>query len=452
MSAAGGVFAQNGNNSTADPKRKQLGIAFWLLVLYLFFEYVRPQSVVGALAPLRIPFILSLVLPMIWLASADKQPAKDSLVKLMVAFVALVAISVTYAVNTFWVFETFKFMVVYLSAVVLPVTALVTTPRRLSVFFNCWIVIHVLLALWSVTHQGRGTGSFLADENDLSLALNMAIPYAYYMLQRPGQPIVRRLLYIAAVAVLSAGVIASESRGGFLGLVSVFFGIILFSRQRIRNLLVVAVFALIGLAFVSGEYLNEMQTITDTEDSTRNDRMYSWRRGWEMFLDNPVLGVGASNYPWRVVEYEQRSDEYRRGEQRLHGGRVAHSLYFTLIPELGLVGIGLFTAMTWIMVRRLFRIVRAEAKRPGLFADAPELPLLARAMIVSMFGLFVSGAFISVLYYPHFWVLIGFTIALGAAAAAVPGWGTEPARSAWAGHRQRSPATASAARVFPQRN
>src|SRR5699024_4569475 len=106
--------------------------------------------------------------------------------------------------------------------------------RRLVAFFNCWIVIHILLALWAITHEGRGTGSFLEDENDLSLALNMAIPYAYYLLQRPGQPALRRMLYMAAVVTLAAGVVMSESRGGFLGLVAVALGIIFFSRHRLR--------------------------------------------------------------------------------------------------------------------------------------------------------------------------------------------------------------------------
>src|SRR5699024_2753439 len=132
-----------------------------------------------------------------------------------------------------WVFETFKQMVAYLAAATLPAAALLRSGRRLIVFFNCWIAVHVLVALWALTHEGQGTGSFMQDENDLSLALNMAIPYAYYLLQRPGQSTWRRLLYLGAVTVLAAAVVVSNSRGGFLGLIAVAFGIILFSRHRI---------------------------------------------------------------------------------------------------------------------------------------------------------------------------------------------------------------------------
>lgn len=418
MEAASGTFATKGGREAA--RREQLGAAFWLLVVYFAFEYLRLQTIIAPLGPLRIPLLLTLLLPIVWFFVADKSVLKDGLIVLHATFIGLIAASVTWAANQYWVFQTFKLMVAYLIAATLPLASFLVTRRRLTVFFNIWIVFHVLIALWAVTHEGRGTGSFLDDENDLSLALNMAIPYAYYLLQRPGQSWLLRLFYIGAVAIMVAGIVASGSRGGFLGLMAVFLGIILFSRNRIRNLIVVACIGLIGLAVVSEQYIEEMHTITDSQDLTRIDRFYSWRRGWEMFLDHPLVGVGASNYPWRVVEYEVRSPEYRPGRVRLHGGRVAHSLYFTVIPEFGLAGIALFSAIVWILFRRLFALVRLDSRQPERFAEAVELPLLARAMIVSLFGFLVSGAFISVLYYPHLWVLIGFAIGLITTVSALP--------------------------------
>lgn len=413
MSVAANVFTANKNRE--EIRQERLGAAFWLLVLFFAFEYLRLQTIIEPLAPLRIPLILTLLLPLVWLVVADKSIIKDKLIVLHMAFIALIAASVLWATNKYWVFETFKQMVAYFIAATLPAAAFLITRRRLVTFFNIWIFFHVLIALWAITHEGRGTGSFLEDENDLSLAINMAVPFAYYLLQRPGQPVWRRMMYMAAVGTMVTAVIVSDSRGGFLGLVAVFMGIIMFSKHRIRNFIAIAIIALIGLAMVSEEYIDEMHTIADTEDSTRNDRLYSWRRGWEMFLDYPIAGVGASNYPWRVVEYELRSSEYRPGIIRLHGGRVSHSLYFTLIPEYGLAGIILFFSISWIMFRRLLHLVRLDSRRHELFLNDLELPLLARALIVSMAGLFVSGAFISVLYYPHVWVLIGFTIGLATA-------------------------------------
>ena len=396
-------------------ERRGLGFAFWVLVLYFGFEYVRPQNILPALAPLRIPMMLTLLMPLVWLMAGDKKVLKDPLIIMHGAFVALVALSVTYAVNTYWVYQTFLMMFFYWASATIPSAGLLTDERRLVSFFNCWLLFHVIMAAWGITHEGRGIGGYSSDENDLSLYLNMAIPVAYYLMQSPKAGFMRKLFYMSVLLILVAGVISSGSRGGFVGMAAVAMGVVYFSRQRLRNFLIVAVLATSGLFFVSTDYVEEMRTISNTEDRTRNDRLYSWRRGWEMFLDHPVLGVGAMNYPWTVWEYEQRSAEYVPGQMRAHGGRVAHSVYFTVIPELGLVGTGLFFAIGFAMFGRLRRIIREDKDDNSVLAQTPVLPLLARGLTVSLGAFAVTGLFISVLYYPPYWALIGFVIALQAA-------------------------------------
>lgn len=401
-----------GTAAAARPfERRGLGFAFWMLVAYFAFEYVRPQMMLPALAPLRIPMVLTLLMPLVWLAAGEKKILKDPLIIMNGAFVALVALSVTYAVNTYWVYQTFLVMAFFFVSATIPSAGLLTDERRLVTFFNYWLLFHMVIAAWAITHDGRGVG-LSSDENDLSLYLNMAIPFAYYLMQSPQVGMLRRLFYLCALALFVAGVIISASRGGFLGMVAVGMGVVYFSRQRVRNVLIVGVLAVSALLIVPNTYVEEMQTISDSQDRTRNDRLYSWRRGWEMFIDNPLLGVGAMNYPWRVWEYEQRSAEYDPTEVRAHGGRVSHSVYFTVIPELGFAGTALFFALGLGMLKRLRRIIREDKSETSVLAETPALPLLARAMAVSLLGFAVTGAFISVLYYPHFWTLIGFVLAL----------------------------------------
>ncbi len=145
--------------------------------------------------------------------------------------------------------------------------------------------------------------------------------------------------------------------------------------------------------------------------------MYIWGIGWEMFLDNPVIGVGGNNFPFRFSDYE--------GDRRLHGitrgWRAAHSLYFTLLPELGLVGTGIFFALVCYTLRDLRVARRALARKPqpqGIQSQKESeragvsLYHLALAMEGSLISFLVSSAFISTLYYPNFWVMMGFVMAL----------------------------------------
>ena len=53
--------------------------------------------------------------------------------------------------------------------------------------------------------------------------------------------------------------------------------------------------------------------------------------GWEMFLANPIFGVGQAIFPWTIGEYLGG----RTWQTRSLSGRQAHSLYFTLLPGIG---------------------------------------------------------------------------------------------------------------------
>ena len=92
-------------------------------------------------------------------------------------------------------------------------------------------------------------------------------------------------------------------------------------------------------------YWDEMGTIEQEtqEDSigTGQQRIFSWKTGWRMFLDNPIAGVGPANSPWRFGEYEGEGGFNSRN----YSGRQMHSVYFTLLSELGSVGTILFALM-----------------------------------------------------------------------------------------------------------
>jgi probable O-glycosylation ligase (exosortase A-associated) len=411
------------------PLKTSLGAPFWLLVAYFIIDYVRPQDRFPFLGPLKLGMITSILLLLTWLAKGDKSILKEPVIVLYGLFILLAASTVVFARNTFWVYETTRTLTIYLLAATLPSIAFLNTREKILKFFNIWIIIHVWLAWVSIGHAGKGSGSFLADENDWALALNMSVPYAFFLSQSPYCSKLARALYLAAFAILILAIAATLSRGGFIGLAVVMAGLLYFSRQRIRKLLLLIVMAAILLPFVPGRYFHEIETISNPNDATREDRLYSWRRGWEMFLDNPILGVGAGNYPWTVSHYELRSAEYDEEKIRLHGGRVAHSLYFTLVPELGSVGTLIYCAIVILVIRKLVRLGRLGRSHKPQDEKLTDLELLARAMLVSLLAYFVTGAFISVLYYPHVWYLIGFLLAIehvsGAEVAGTKGNGNQ---------------------------
>jgi len=403
------------SSAAAQPKtgaKTKLGFGFMLLCLYFFMEYVRPQDLIEPLAALRIPMLLQIVLPLLWLRKNGMRLPPDPLIKWYLFFVFITALSVVFSVNQYWVLESTKLSVSYLLAAMLPAIAFLANPAALGTFFRYWLVVQSLVAIYALLHQGVGTGSFLTDENDLALAMGMAIPFAYFLIQSPRAGALFRAGCVLALALMVGAIVVSGSRGGFLGMVAVAMGIVYFSRNRLRNFILVALAAGVALLVVPAGYKQEVQSIQNIEDATRNERLYSWGLAWDMFVDNP-LGVGAGNFPFRVGEYEARAGSgYDPVQMRSISGRAAHSLYFTLIPELGIAGIVAFTVMAVGVARRAREATEAIEAKPDATPMELELALLGRAMRVSLVGFLISGAFVTVLYYPHFWYLLGFAIAL----------------------------------------
>jgi O-antigen ligase len=206
------------------------------------------------------------------------------------------------------------------------------------------------------------------------------------------------------------------SRGGFVGLLAV--GGVLWLRSTKKLVTLAIVFLMSGAvaALAPSAYWKEVASIANADEAgdTGFERLYLWGIGWQMFLDHPVLGVGPGNFQYNNQNYE---DPERVAQGRHVWGQVAHSLYFTLLPEYGVIGTVLFAAMILKTIRarrRVLRAGRALAKNGESLSEEERerirtLMQLAGAMDTSLVALLTTGAFIAVLYYPHVWLLAALT-------------------------------------------
>ena len=242
----------------------------------------------------------------------------------------------------------------------------------------------------------------------------MALPYPILLFAFPGLSKRTRFLLAVAGLILLVAVGVTGSRGAVVGLVAVILTLIALSRKPVRNALIVGTGALMTLTMLlrvlPSAYVERVESMSDPDNSTRVERLYSWSIGWQMYLANPVLGVGAGNYPWTNHLYASRSPMFDP-HKKLLGGREAHSLYFTLISELGTVGALIYVAIIRLIYVR-YRSMRDYCKtQRAPSEDALKFELLFKAFLASCIGFLASGAFITVLYYAPFWHLIGMVAA-----------------------------------------
>jgi hypothetical protein len=388
---------------------------FVIVMFYYMTDFGRPQDWFGPLGALK-PGMLALGSGIIALLVRRHQVYFPTRAKLIAAFWVLMCLGTPLATNRYWAYLCTKDFALFFFGAVIPLMSFVNTYARLQRLVAWILVIHVPLALYSITHTGVGIGSFLGDENDFCLAMNLMLPYAFFSFYFV-KGFHRKIALVAIFCIVLFAITATKSRGGFLGLIAAAGYCWIASPRKIASLAVLA--ALTGpiLLAVPSSYWDEMKTIeTSTEnDDTGAQRLYLWSMGWQMFKDYP-WGVGPTNYQWNSYKYES-VDQQAKGVNIW--GKGSHSLYFTLLPEHGVVGVGIFVAILYVgfrenrAIRRGYKaLAEAGTLPPERLQEFYVLSVLTRANDASVVAYLVTGAFLSVLYYPHLWLQVGMGVAI----------------------------------------
>jgi len=389
---------------------------FYLLLIYLFFEYGRPQSffpVIGALHP---GYILHTLLFLCLFLKGKLLNFKNIQTRCFLGLLLLMMLHGPIAVNNYWAYQIWRSTTLYL-IVYLSIVNFVDSFEKIEKYIDIWILINVFCAFVGIKHGGKVPNSaFMGDENDFALVMNMAIPFAYFMFLETNST-KKKLLYLIACCIFIAANVASLSRGGFVGLVPVILYCWYKTPKKVLSTIIIAIMISVLYFSASPKYWQEVKSIKEEniQKGTGRDRWYLWNIAWKMFLDHPIIGVGQGNAPWHISEYEPPGG--------LHGtsraGRAVHSLYFTLIPELGLIGILLFTGMLYFSYKDLKWILKKEKEfllkqnqSKEIIQQLHKIKFIIFGITGAMLGYLVSGAFLSVLYYPHFWLLISLCVAL----------------------------------------
>ena len=386
---------------------------FTVLLLFTAFEFIRPQeSYLRFLSPLKLPALLSLTLVFIFLSNTKEYLKQEYGYKLLIYFWLYISFTIIYATNTRATHGSSMLLMWASIAFIFPMAVIIKDRKDLFKFINWWILIQTVLALIVLKQGGRGPGGFLEDENDVCLALVMALPYPYFMSKVEGISFKTKLLYLVSVLLIISAALVTSSRGGALGLVAVLGIFVLMSKSPVKNLSVIVLsIVLLGGVVISTlpeSYVEDMSSMTSSEDATGDERLYSWSIAWVMFLKNPVFGVGAGNYPWTNNLYYKESSMWEPGRKFL-GGRAAHSVYFTLISDLGGIGIILYLSLLKLAYSRA-KSIKNKLHNAVDHENALKFILLGKALIASLVGFMVCGTFISVLYYPFFWYLLGMIL------------------------------------------
>lgn len=373
---------------------------FMLTILYLIIDYGRPQDIVPVLGYLRPGIVMILLLSFYLLSNGGLSKSKADQTRMTWYFVILLAMYIPFARNNYWAYQAafvmFSFMPFFISTIVC-----VNSMERLKAIINVYIALTIYIAFYSLMHSGMGSGNYFQDENEVALFLNMWIPFCYVLFIHESNK-KKKLFYLIGLVAGLLGIVTSFSRGGFVGLLCVAAVIWFYSPKKVLSLVMVSVLAGVVYLFAGQEYWNEISTISETGEGTAHGRLQSWEAGWYMFLDHP-LGVGGHNFMTNFQDYQSEDIKISMW------GRAAHSLWFTLIPEMGIFGIIIYFTLLAYNIRDLRYLKKFKNSDNE---DLRYLYMLAIASLAAFAGYFASATFLSVLYYPHYWYLTALIVAM----------------------------------------
>jgi probable O-glycosylation ligase (exosortase A-associated) len=288
-------------------------------------------------------------------------------------------------------------------------TALLTTESKIRWF----ILTDVLLvdwlggsALWNYAHgiwqvrmhidRAIGITSSAGDPNTMAATLLFSIPLSIALMTRTN-PIWMRLIGLGSIGMCVVTIVDTGSRGAALGIV---FLIVLLLARRPRNLIIylpflIALSPVVWLA-IPQQYKARYETVDHLKnDESYQNRIKSWRGGIAMFESNPLTGIGAGDYTTANGVKFWPGD----GQKRYLN---AHSLYFKVLGELGLLGVFTFGGYL-ICVFRLNLRLRRELAARDVSSFLQALPGTFNIMLLQM----LFAGYASHDLYRSMWFVIG---------------------------------------------
>jgi len=205
---------------------------------------------IPGLSVLHLPGLCAAVLVFgaIMYGSDSWWPQSEIRVCLFILF--FISIGMVYAPNTRAVYNLLIDLGVTIFASICAAYWVINSRENLANLAKVWIVAHLCLGVFVLTHGGVGPGDFIGDENDVALVLAMSGPLLWYFASCKAFGVWRWASYATFVIVL-VGVIVTGSRGGFLALVAALVSIWLYSHQKTRLIRIGVVVAIFGLAIGS---------------------------------------------------------------------------------------------------------------------------------------------------------------------------------------------------------
>jgi putative inorganic carbon (HCO3(-)) transporter len=405
--------------SSADrPLRLQVGAlwtafirqspSFWFVSFFLFIEYVRPQAIYESIAVVPWGKISLGGAALFALIEGKLAFRERGLWILMAVFTAIILASSAQAYDTSLAFGELNVWIIWLLAMIV-ISASCATRTQLVLTFVLWFLWNFKMSQsafrswamdgfrfrdWGVS----GAPGWFGNSGEFGIEMCVFLPIVGYFTVGMWPTLSKWQRITMVLVTLSAlvGAIGSSSRGALLGMGAIAIWVMLRSPQRLRAIVITFVLAAMSWLILPEESKDRWRDAGD--DKTSQSRLQYWKDGLKIASEYPVLGIGYNSWmPYYRDHYDPTPE-------------LPHNLFIECLVELGYVGLFVFL----LLVGGTFWQNAQTRKRTGKNARAPDRLAynLAFGLDGALIGYLASGFFVTVFFYPFFWINLAFTMAI----------------------------------------
>ncbi|HEY4129069.1 MAG TPA: O-antigen ligase family protein [Gemmatimonadaceae bacterium] len=384
--------------------------SFWCISLYIFFEYVRPQSIYLWLP--QIPYNkIALIGAAVFAVAEGKKIRWGAVETLLMVFLAVVLISSTMAVFPTVSFDRLSEYTNWVFIYFLVANAVETEGR--------FIVFVLFFMIWNFKMSAHGTKSWAADgfafrdwgtggapgffENSGEFGIEMVI-FSSMLLPwivglRPYWGKWKLYFWVGIGVTAVCGLVGSSSRGALIALAVVALMRLSQAKYKWRTLIGIVVVSGFVWFLMPAEAKERYTTIG--QDETSLQRKQLWKEGIAMIQAYPTFGIGYRN--WIAYHTFKFPDE-----QHL----VPHNIFIECGAELGYAGLFAFVALigaNFVLNYRTRKMLKGRANGRFMY-------LMTQGLDGALVGYLTAAMFVTVFYYPFFWINLALSAALHNAA------------------------------------
>lgn len=251
----------------------------------------------------------------------------------------------------------------------------------------------------------------IGDPNRFSQIMLLIFPLVMFRVWDEKTTLMKGLALVGTVLTL-CGIFLTYSRGAFVTLCFIIALMTLMRYIKLGQVIATVTLLLTVVLIASPGYFNRMASIggieglfsseatheTDTVILSRTTEMLA---AFTVFLDYPVFGVGPNQYTRHYSEAYMANPDI--AFKHMKSTRAAHSLYFQMLAELGLLG---FSGFMMIIFYTLYKLMKGRM----FWKDKDsELANFATGCMLGIITYLTTSIFLSFAYHRYIFMMVAIS-------------------------------------------